>query len=70
MVARSVPLEAVFIEGNLPPTPYNVVNQEKEYHGEIKVGLTFTPEVDIVTHQSKAHCSFAPLFGNLLSIFS
>ncbi|XP_008232808.1 PREDICTED: glycine-rich cell wall structural protein 2-like [Prunus mume] len=40
----TVPLEAVFIEGNLPPTPYNVVNQEKEYHGEIKVGLTFTPE--------------------------
>ncbi|PQQ15383.1 glycine-rich cell wall structural protein 2 [Prunus yedoensis var. nudiflora] len=59
----TVPLEAVFIEGNLPPTPYNVVNQEKEYHGEIKVGLTFTPEVDIVTHQSEAHCSFAPLFG-------
>ncbi|KAM1286561.1 hypothetical protein ACFX2J_000602 [Malus domestica] len=40
----TVALEPLFAEGSLPPTPYNVVNQDKEYSGEIKVGLTFTPE--------------------------
>ncbi|XVF10645.1 hypothetical protein REPUB_Repub07fG0200200 [Reevesia pubescens] len=39
----SIPLEPVFMEGNLPPTVYNVVKDE-EYFGEIRLGLTFTPE--------------------------
>ncbi|KAI4311741.1 hypothetical protein MLD38_036615 [Melastoma candidum] len=30
-------------EGTLPPTTYNVV-KDGEYHGEIRVSLTFTPE--------------------------
>jgi hypothetical protein len=37
-------LEAVYTERSIPPTLYNVVKGEK-YCGEIKVGLTFTPEV-------------------------
>jgi hypothetical protein len=41
-------LEAIYTEGSIPPTVYNVVKEE-EYRGEIKVGLTFTPEV-IVTY--------------------
>lgn len=40
----SIPLEPVFMEGNLPPTVYNVV-KDGEFRGEIRVGLTFTPEV-------------------------
>ncbi|XP_044492378.1 elicitor-responsive protein 3-like [Mangifera indica] len=40
----TIPLEPLFIEGSLPPTVYNVVKDQK-YCGEIKVGLTFTPEV-------------------------
>ncbi|KAF8380289.1 hypothetical protein HHK36_027771 [Tetracentron sinense] len=39
----TIPLEPLFMEGNLPPTPYNVVKDE-EYCGEIKIGLSFTPE--------------------------
>lgn len=39
----SIPLEPLFIEGNLPTTAYNVVKDE-EYRGEIRVGLSFTPE--------------------------
>ncbi|KAJ1271989.1 hypothetical protein BS78_06G168900 [Paspalum vaginatum] len=39
----TIPLEAVYTEGSIPPTVYNVVKDE-EYRGEIKVGLTFTPE--------------------------
>ncbi|ONK71366.1 uncharacterized protein A4U43_C04F7810 [Asparagus officinalis] len=39
-----ISLEALFDEGSLPPTVYNVVKDE-EYKGEIKVGFTFTPEV-------------------------
>ncbi|XP_010918511.1 elicitor-responsive protein 3 [Elaeis guineensis] len=38
-----IPLEPLFAEGSLPPTVYNVV-KDQEYHGEIKVGLTFTPQ--------------------------
>ncbi|KAE8694602.1 Elicitor-responsive protein 3 [Hibiscus syriacus] len=38
-----IPLRAVFREGNIPPTAYNVV-RDKVFKGEIKVGLTFTPE--------------------------
>ncbi|GJM85650.1 hypothetical protein PR202_ga02121 [Eleusine coracana subsp. coracana] len=40
----TIPLEAVYTERSVPPTLYNVVKGEK-YCGEIKVGLTFTPEV-------------------------
>ncbi|KAJ6404587.1 hypothetical protein OIU84_012704 [Salix udensis] len=39
----SIPLEPLFIEGNLPATAYSVVKDE-EYRGEIRVGLSFTPE--------------------------
>ncbi|RLM75351.1 hypothetical protein C2845_PM15G15540 [Panicum miliaceum] len=39
----TIPLEAVYAEGSIPPTVYNVVKDE-EYRGEIKVGLTFTLE--------------------------
>jgi hypothetical protein len=42
-----IPLEAAFTEGNIPPAVYNVVKDE-EYRGEIKVGLTFTPEVIVL----------------------
>ncbi|KAJ0967087.1 hypothetical protein J5N97_024004 [Dioscorea zingiberensis] len=37
-----IPLEALFTEGNIPVTVYNVVKDE-EYRGEIKIGLSFTP---------------------------
>ncbi|KAL5557170.1 hypothetical protein UlMin_039406 [Ulmus minor] len=39
-----IPLEAHFTEGSIPSTSYNVV-KDQEYHGEIRVGLTFTPEI-------------------------
>ncbi|KAG6500189.1 elicitor-responsive protein 3-like [Zingiber officinale] len=39
----TIPLEAVFQEGRLPPTVYNVVKDQK-YFGEIKIALSFTPE--------------------------
>lgn len=32
------------MEGSIPPTAYNVV-KDQEFRGEVKVGLTFTPEV-------------------------
>nr|AFK41181.1 unknown [Lotus japonicus] len=38
-----IPLDALFEEGSLPETSYNVVKDE-EYCGEIKVALTFTAE--------------------------
>ncbi|CAM0901787.1 unnamed protein product [Alopecurus aequalis] len=37
-----IPLEAVLLEGSLPPAVYRVVKEE-EYRGEIKIALTFTP---------------------------
>ncbi|KAL6634821.1 hypothetical protein ACP70R_027492 [Stipagrostis hirtigluma subsp. patula] len=40
----TIPLHAVYTERSILPTLYNVVKGEK-YCGEIKVGLTFTPEV-------------------------
>ncbi|KAK1618425.1 hypothetical protein QYE76_023942 [Lolium multiflorum] len=40
----TIPLEAVYTEGSIPPTAYNVVKGE-HYCGEIKVGLSFTREV-------------------------
>ncbi|KAA3475882.1 elicitor-responsive protein 3-like [Gossypium australe] len=39
----AIPLEPVFIERNIPLTAYTVV-KDGEYRGEIKLGLTFTPE--------------------------
>ncbi|XP_039133258.1 elicitor-responsive protein 3-like [Dioscorea cayenensis subsp. rotundata] len=41
----TIPLKALFKEGegNIPVTIYNVV-KDKEYCGEIKIGLSFTPE--------------------------
>ncbi|KAF2313257.1 hypothetical protein GH714_010051 [Hevea brasiliensis] len=42
----TIPLEPLFLEGNLPSTAYKVV-KEQEYKGEITVGLTFTPEVEM-----------------------
>ncbi|KAK7399238.1 hypothetical protein VNO78_10417 [Psophocarpus tetragonolobus] len=39
----TIPLNALFSEGTIPPTPYNVVKDGK-YCGEIKIGLTFTPQ--------------------------
>ncbi|KAH7690851.1 putative Ca2+-dependent phospholipid-binding protein [Dioscorea alata] len=39
----TIPLEALFAEGNIPVTIYNVV-KDQEYCGEIKIGLSFTPE--------------------------
>ncbi|OAY59844.1 elicitor-responsive protein 3 [Manihot esculenta] len=38
----TVPLKPLFLGGNIPPTAYRVVKEEK-YKGEIKVALTFTP---------------------------
>ncbi|KAM1444515.1 hypothetical protein ACFX2I_040655 [Malus domestica] len=34
---QTFPLQPLFAERSLPPIPYNVVNQDKEYSGEIKV---------------------------------
>lgn len=45
----SISLEPLFMEGSLPPTAYNVVKNQ-EYCGEIRVGLTFTPEVTAPLH--------------------
>ncbi|XP_010255470.1 PREDICTED: elicitor-responsive protein 3 isoform X1 [Nelumbo nucifera] len=39
----TISLEPLFSEGSLPPTPYNVV-KDQQYCGEIKIGLTFTPD--------------------------
>ncbi|KAF6148991.1 hypothetical protein GIB67_009610 [Kingdonia uniflora] len=39
----TIPLEPLFMEGSLPPTSYNVV-KDQEYCGEIRLGLTFTPQ--------------------------
>ncbi|KAL1158199.1 hypothetical protein V6Z11_A08G208700 [Gossypium hirsutum] len=36
-------LKSVLREGRIPPTAYNIV-KNKEFCGEIKVGLTFNPE--------------------------
>ncbi|KAK7358650.1 hypothetical protein VNO77_00588 [Canavalia gladiata] len=39
----TISLDALFTEGSIPPTSYNVV-KDGQYRGEIKVGLTFTPQ--------------------------
>ncbi|PKI55247.1 hypothetical protein CRG98_024364 [Punica granatum] len=43
----TIPLEPLFEEGSLPATSYNVVKND-EFCGEIRVSLTFTPEVRAV----------------------
>ncbi|KAM0978690.1 hypothetical protein ACFX1X_014885 [Malus domestica] len=40
----SIPLRTIYEEGKLPPMKYNVL-RNKKYHGEIKIGFTFTPAV-------------------------
>ncbi|XP_062074255.1 elicitor-responsive protein 3 [Humulus lupulus] len=40
----TISLDALFTEGSIPPTVYNVV-KDQEYRGEIRVGLNFIPEV-------------------------
>ncbi|CAI9101735.1 OLC1v1039128C1 [Oldenlandia corymbosa var. corymbosa] len=42
----TIPLDAVFDEGSIPPTSYNVVKDD-EYRGEIRIGLNFTRERSI-----------------------
>lgn len=42
------------MEGNLPPNSYSVV-KDMVYCGEIRVGLTFTPEVTLAElHQLRS----------------
>lgn len=50
MTFYSISLEPLFMEGSLPPTAYNVVKNQ-EYCGEIRLGLTFTPEVTAPLHE-------------------
>ncbi|XP_009112966.1 16 kDa phloem protein 2 isoform X2 [Brassica rapa] len=38
----TIPLEAVFLEGDIPPAAYNVVKDE-EFKGEIWIALSFKP---------------------------
>ncbi|KAH0857197.1 hypothetical protein HID58_085458 [Brassica napus] len=38
----SISLEAVFLEGDIPPSAYNVVKDE-EFKGEIWIALSFKP---------------------------
>ncbi|KAK7318279.1 hypothetical protein RJT34_02978 [Clitoria ternatea] len=39
----TIPLDALFVEGSMEPTSYNVV-KDGYFCGEIRVGLTFKPE--------------------------
>ncbi|KAL9273310.1 Elicitor-responsive protein 3-like protein [Drosera capensis] len=39
----TIPLEGAYAEGDVPPLSYNIV-KDGEFKGEIRVGLTFTPE--------------------------
>jgi len=57
----SIDLGPLFEAGSLPETVHKVVKDE-EYCGEIKVALTFTPEVMLE--------SFFPLFFFMLSCLS
>ncbi|KAH9721826.1 Elicitor-responsive protein 3 [Citrus sinensis] len=41
-----IPLHSVFEAGNVPQQAYNVV-KDKKFQGEVRVGLTFKPEVII-----------------------
>lgn len=40
----SITLDALFNEGSIPPTSYNVVKNDS-FCGEIRVGLTFKRQV-------------------------
>ncbi|KAL6290196.1 elicitor-responsive protein 3-like [Prunus yedoensis var. nudiflora] len=53
----TIPLEPLFTEGSLPPTMYNVVNKDRDYHGEIKIGLTFTPEPERNSFRSRDYAA-------------
>ncbi|CAB4300303.1 unnamed protein product [Prunus armeniaca] len=53
----TIPLEPLFAEGSLPPTMYNVVNKDRDYHGEIKIGLTFTPEPERSNFRSRDYAA-------------
>ncbi|XP_009782393.1 elicitor-responsive protein 3 [Nicotiana sylvestris] len=49
-----IPIEPVCSEGSIPTTAYNVVKNE-EYCGEIKVGLTFTPQDEREEEQEESY---------------
>ncbi|PKU64196.1 Elicitor-responsive protein 3 [Dendrobium catenatum] len=53
-----IPLEPLFSEGRIPPTVYNVVKDE-EYRGEIKIGLTFIPEVFLLLNSTASKIYYA-----------
>ncbi|KAF0908475.1 hypothetical protein E2562_025439 [Oryza meyeriana var. granulata] len=48
----NIPLEAVFLEGSLPPAVHRIVKEEK-YCGEIKIALTFTPSEETRHHHTE-----------------
>lgn len=50
----TISLEALFEEGSIPPQSYNVV-KDQTYHGEIKVGLTFSPSEDDCEEQDRSY---------------
>ncbi|XP_030928399.1 elicitor-responsive protein 3-like [Quercus lobata] len=56
----TIPLEPVFMEGSLRPTAYSVV-KDGEYCGEIRVGLTFTPESE--SCQGQRYCEEEVNYG-------
>jgi hypothetical protein len=60
-----ISLEAVYRDGSIPSTVYGVVKDE-EYRGEIKVGLTFTPEVTI-SHSHSHPCMLKAGFENVIN---
>ncbi|KAG6437597.1 hypothetical protein SASPL_102516 [Salvia splendens] len=43
MGEATIPLQPLFVENNVPPMAYHVVKEDK-YCGQIRVGLTFTPQ--------------------------
>uniref|UniRef100_A0A2P2LDG9 Uncharacterized protein MANES_02G025000 n=2 Tax=Rhizophora mucronata TaxID=61149 RepID=A0A2P2LDG9_RHIMU len=49
----TIPLDPVFLEGSLPPAGYSVV-KNGEYCGEIRVGLTFSPEEELIIRKNAA----------------
>lgn len=63
----SIPLLPAFVKGTVSPTTYNIVNKEKEFHGGVKLGLTFTPEPGFEPGVIKS--SYAPSLDFLLICF-
>jgi hypothetical protein len=53
-----IPLETVIQEGSVPENSYKLVKDEK-YCGEVKVALTFTPEV---IRMKPVFCYFSSYF--------